>query len=230
MKFELEPYYRNVPDEDLIQDVKEVAKKTGRDTVTMREYDTLGKYHSSTLQNRFRSWFKVLEKADLQESRSKFNIPDDELFDNIKDVWISLGRQPKRREIKMPFSSYSSTTYERRFGSWRKALEAFIAYINADIEEDGEETNETSRPADEVDQKKVTRRTKREISERLRFSVLLRDGFRCQSCGRSPIKSPGIELQVDHIIPWSQGGETVADNLQAKCKECNQGKGNAFDQ
>ncbi len=229
MKFELQPYHRDVPDEYLIEDVKAVAKKTGRDTVTIADYERLGKYHPATLQRRFRSWFKVLEKAGLQESRSQLNIPDRELFKNIEDTWISLGRQPKYSEITKPLSRYSASTYENRFGSWRKALEAFVAYINADSAEDGEEANGTSQPADEADQKKVTRRTKREISERLRFSVLLRDGFRCQSCGRSPVKSPGIELQVDHIVPWSQGGETVADNLQAKCAECNQGKGNAFD-
>jgi predicted restriction endonuclease len=229
MKFELEPHHRNVPDEDLIQDVKEVAKRTGRDTVTRCEYEKLGKYSPSTLQQRFRSWFIVLQKAGLQDSRSKMNIPEEELFANIRDVWISLGRQPTNSEMKKPLSRYFGSTYQKRFGSWRQALEAFVAYINVDSEEDKEEANQTSQPADEADQKKATRRTKREISERLRFSVLLRDGFRCQSCGRSPIKSPGIELQVDHILPWSQGGESTADNLQAKCKECNQGKGNAFD-
>jgi hypothetical protein len=229
MKFELDPHHRNVPDEDLIQDVKEVAKRTGRDTATICEYEKLGKYHPATLQRRFRSWFTVLQKAGLQKSRSQLNILEKELFDNIKNTWIALGRQPKYSEMKKPRSRYSGGTYENRFGSWQRALEAFIAYINADSSEDGEEANKIGPPAAGAGQTTVTRRTKREISERLRFSVLLRDGFRCQSCGRSPLKSPGIELQVDHIVPWSKGGETTADNLQAKCEACNQGKGNAFD-
>lgn len=229
MKFELVPNHRDVPDDDLIQDAKEVARRTGRDTVTLREYETFGRYHPTTLQRRFRSWFVVLQKAGLQESRPQLNIPEEELFDNVKDVWISLGRQPKYSEMKKPLSRYAGGTYEKRFGSRRKALEAFVAYLNLDSAEDKEEVNETSQPADEAGRERTTRRTKREISERLRFSVLLRDGFRCQSCGRSPLKSPGIELQVDHIVPWSQGGETTARNLQAKCKQCNQGKGNAFD-
>jgi len=230
MKFELGPYRRGISDEDLIQDVKEVAARNGKDTVTIADYERLGKYHPSTLQRRFRSWFNVLEEAGLKESRSKLNIPDDELFKNVEDIWISLGRQPLYSEIKKPLSRYSAGTYENRFGSWRRALEAFVAYINEDSAEDGGVANETSQPADRADQTRVARRTKREISERLRFSVLLRDGFRCQSCGSSPVKSPGIELQVDHILPWSEGGETIAENLQTKYKECNQGKGNAFDE
>jgi 5-methylcytosine-specific restriction endonuclease McrA len=39
----------------------------------------------------------------------------------------------------------------------------------------------------------------------------------------------GVELHVDHILPWSKDGETVEENLQTKCSKCNLGKGNAFD-
>ena len=62
----------------------------------------------------------------------------------------------------------------------------------------------------------------------MRFRILLKDGFRCKTCGRSPIKDNDVELHVDHITPWSKGGETIPDNLETKCKQCNLGKGNAF--
>jgi len=75
----------------------------------------------------------------------------------------------------------------------------------------------------------VKHKTKREISERMRFRILMRDGFACKACGRSPATEIGVELHVDHILPWSKGGETVEENLSTKCKECNLGKGNAFD-
>ena len=228
MKFELELRKRNIPNDDLIQDVKEVAKKIGRNTVTMAEYECFGKYHTSTLQRRLRSWFNVLDKAGMQASRSSLNITEEDLFENIKDIWISLGRQPKYDEIKKPISRYSVKTYENRFGSWYKSLEAFIEYINA-AEQDNEAPPEIQVQNNNTSEKQLTRKTKREISERLRFSILLRDGFKCKTCGRSPLNSHGVELHVDHIIPWSRGGETVADNLQTKCKECNLGKGNAFD-
>jgi hypothetical protein len=61
----------------------------------------------------------------------------------------------------------------------------------------------------------------------LRFHVLLRDKV-CCLCGGSPAKN-GVDLHVDHIKPYSLGGLTVLDNLQALCSGCNLGKGNRSD-
>jgi hypothetical protein len=212
--------------------VRQVANKSGKHTVTIAEYEQLGKYHPSTLTRRFRSWFNVLQFAGLQDSRSRLNISDEELFDNIKNVWIALERQPKYSEFKPLLSKYSAGTYENRFGSWRLALEAFVNYISSDNPKEAPSKNNIPSKFQELTGtgNNTKKKTKRDISERLRFAILLRDGFRCQSCGKSPLKAPGIELHVDHIIPWSQGGETVAENLQTKCKKCNLGKGNAFRQ
>lgn len=59
---------------------------------------------------------------------------------------------------------------------------------------------------------------------RLRYAVLKRDNFKCKLCGASPATNPTVELQVDHIIPWSKGGKTTIDNLQTLCSWCNLGK------
>ena len=64
----------------------------------------------------------------------------------------------------------------------------------------------------------------RVISDKLRYQVLKRDNFKCCACGASPAKDPSVELHIDHIIPWSKGGETVFENLQTLCSKCNIGK------
>ncbi len=204
------------------EDVQRCAKKINRNTITLAEYETEGAFHPSTLTRRFRSWFRVLEVAGLKESRSKLNVSGGELLDNLKCVWTALERQPRYKDMQCPRSKYSAKTYENRFGTWNRALEAFDHWVNEDLGDSAEE--KVSKGED----KEKKRKTKRDISERLRFSILLRDGFRCLSCGRSPLKSPGVELHVDHVVPWSVGGETVPENLQTKCTECNLGKGNAF--
>ena len=67
-------------------------------------------------------------------------------------------------------------------------------------------------------------RTSRGIGWRMRFLVLRRDCFGCRLCGTSPAITPGVQLQIDHIQPWADGGETVLENLQSTCDRCNGGK------
>ena len=75
---------------------------------------------------------------------------------------------------------------------------------------------------------KVSSKSKsRSISDKLRYTVLKRDNFKCCACGASPAKDPSVELHIDHIIPWAKGGETVIENLQTLCSRCNIGKGDS---
>ena len=69
-----------------------------------------------------------------------------------------------------------------------------------------------------------TKRSTRVISNKLRYQVLKRDNFKCCACGASPAKNPAVELHIDHIVPWSKGGETILENLQTLCAKCNIGK------
>lgn len=220
MKFELNDFHRNTSDEELLDDLKAVSNIINKDTVTMEEYNQYGKYHSTTLTRRFGSWFLCLQKAQLQMSRSKIGISNEALFDNIEKVWIKLGKQPSYTQME-EYGEFSIGTYTKRFGGWRKALEAFVDYVNSTeikIDESEPTSDTTSDVANHI--------TRRDINLRMRFIVMKRDNFKCCMCGRSPATTPGLELHIDHIIPWSKGGETVIDNLQTLCSDCNLGKSN----
>lgn len=70
-------------------------------------------------------------------------------------------------------------------------------------------------------------RDARQVSKKDRARVLLRDGGRCQLCGRSAAED-GVRLHIDHKIPRDWGGLTEPDNLWALCSECNEGKKNYY--
>jgi hypothetical protein len=59
------------------------------------------------------------------------------------------------------------------------------------------------------------------LSVRTRFEVFKRDQFACQYCG---LKSPEVVLEVDHIVPVSNGGSDDPVNLTTSCWSCNRGK------
>lgn len=219
MKFKLNDYHRNVSDEELLLDLKRVSILLNKDTVTIDDYNSKGKYHATTLTRRFGSWFICLEKAELNMSRSKIGISDEDLFEEIERVWMILGKQPTYTQIDK-LSVYSAGTYAYRFGSWRKALEAFVDYINS------ENVSDEAYTINDVMNNSTKHKTKRDINLRMRFLVMKRDNFKCCMCGRSPATTVGLELHIDHIVPWSKGGETVIDNLQTLCSDCNLGKSN----
>jgi len=61
----------------------------------------------------------------------------------------------------------------------------------------------------------------RHISETTKKMVYTRDGGICQCCGSS------INLEYDHITPFSCGGNSVVSNIQLLCLKCNRSKSNS---
>jgi 5-methylcytosine-specific restriction endonuclease McrA len=56
-----------------------------------------------------------------------------------------------------------------------------------------------------------------------RHRILARDHYRCQYCGQ---RGTAFDLTLDHILPRSRSGRTLAENLVACCRSCNNRKGN----
>jgi len=204
-----------VADEELIADLKRVALNIGGINVTQKVYTNHGTYDCSTIIRRFGSWNKALATAGLPLS-NEVNVPDERLFENLLGLWQHFGRQPRRRELSSPPSTISQSPYNRRFRSWTSALHAFIEYAN----------DQGAEAPSQIEGASSKRQTGRDPSLRLRWRVLQRDHFSCCACGASPAITPGVDLHVDHVVPWSKGGETTMENLQTLCSTCNLGKSN----
>lgn len=61
------------------------------------------------------------------------------------------------------------------------------------------------------------------VSNKMRFSIYERDGYRCRRCG---VSERYATLEIDHMIPISKGGKSTYENLQTLCHKCNYEKGN----
>jgi hypothetical protein len=234
MKFELNEYRKNIADWELIEDIIVVSKKLGKGTLTAKEYAQHGKYHRRTIRKRFGTWYAVLKRAGLEPLRAPRNmdeVNEEALFENLMAVWMKLGRQPRRKDMKSPLSRFGKAVYIKHFGGWMNALRKFVEYKNTEPVTGDEIENETViAPLDEgFKEYKCVEKDSRHIPLRLKFSVFVRDGFTCVCCGKSPITQHGIILHCDHIIPWSKGGETTFENLRTLCEECNLGKGDRME-
>jgi 5-methylcytosine-specific restriction endonuclease McrA len=57
------------------------------------------------------------------------------------------------------------------------------------------------------------------------LKVVRRDGQICQRC-HEPVRDD--EVEFDHIIPFSRGGRSTADNLRLVRRDCNRRKSDSL--
>ena len=62
----------------------------------------------------------------------------------------------------------------------------------------------------------------RYISPEARESIFKRDLYTCRYCGNT-----APPFHIDHVYPFSKGGETSIENLVTACADCNMGKHNS---
>jgi hypothetical protein len=215
----------NIDETELLDNLKYVANKIGAKTFTIEQYKLSGKFSHGTYLKIFGGWNQALIKAGLEPTKYRPKATREDLFNNMATVWEHVGRQPRRKDMQLSVSVYSSDTYIHHYGSWRTALEAFVIAANSEKSKEIafiKEPDACILSADNLSK----HTTERNPSWRLRFLVMRRDNFACRCCGASPAKDPSINLHIDHIHPWSKGGETLLQNLQTLCEKCNIGKSN----
>ncbi len=218
MKFELNEYHRGVTNDELLEDLRLASKRLSKRSFLQEEYIAVGKFHVSTYFRRFGGWYDALGAAGLDNSKTRTFVSNEDLFRNLEEVWIKLGKQPSYDDMRRPLSKYDITTYKRHFGGWRNALSQFVELVNDD------ETNASDNTPQSTTLTIGRHKTSRGVNWRLRFVTMKRDSFKCQSCGRSPATDSNVILHVDHKKAWANGGETVLNNLQTLCSVCNIGK------
>jgi hypothetical protein len=219
----------DVSRDEALADLRRVATELNTSDLSLARYRSRGKYSEKPFVHHFGGWLNALTAAGLRISEFyNSRTTDEALYDNLELVWQSLGRQPTVNDMRAPLSRFSAHSYKRRFGGWRKALEAFVV-ASSTPSPAVTASNTPPSPSRGLapSQSEPQAGKSRGVGWRLRYLVLSRDRFTCRACGRSPATQPGVCLQIDHIVPWSKGGLTVLENLQALCEQCNGGKGAA---
>lgn len=173
-------------------------------------------------------WKDCLDEAGVEQSPLGRRYTDAECFENIVALWTHYGRQPNFAELKRPPSKVGPKAYIRRWGGWRAALAAFIDHMDVPGAEDLEVVQPRTEPQSAIEATPPAT-VSRSISLSTRYHVLVRDRFTCRICGRSPATQPGVVLHVDHIHPWSKGGDNSSGNLRVLCFDCNLGKGDKIE-
>lgn len=224
---------REISNEEILSELLQLAERLGTEILTTDQIRGELGMSTQLLINRFGSTSNALLAAGLEQSQRGRRYSDEERFENLLNVWTVLGRQPKYLEMQQAPSVVGGKAYVTRYGSWRKALEAFVERVNADehapktIMEVQTSISEAERSNGDID-KPQDAQDRRDIRLGQRFRVLNRDKFKCVLCGNCPALDPACQLHVDHILPFSRGGKTTDENLRSLCALCNIGRGDRY--
>ena len=144
-------------DDAIAEELKRIAKKLGKATVSKNDIETHGNLSYSVVNKRFGSLRQALEFAGLTPKRY-MNATDSELLKILIDLWETTlekeGRTPQRKDLGAYGFPVSGDTYTRRFGSWKKALiRAYESVTNDQLDEQS--------PIEEKPEKTETRKSER---------------------------------------------------------------------
>ncbi|MEI8203765.1 MAG: hypothetical protein WCH34_12165 [Bacteroidota bacterium] len=115
-------------EEQMIDDLKNVAKMLGRNHVKAQEYEELGKYFKKHLIKKYRSWNNTLIKAGL-EITNEISITREELIEDLRKVsnndlmWLTYKEYQKSGKFKFAI-------YIAEFGTWKNAKKMAGLRIN----------------------------------------------------------------------------------------------------
>jgi len=227
---------RGFDKDGLLMELKRVAVIVGGNKISKTDVLKHSRIDPRTFERRFGSWGNAVGEAGLNIADTAKRFSDEELYTNLMETWETLGHRPTAREMSPPFSKIPATTYDKRFGSWKKAVLAFLRWVEQDQPDIN--TSSTLEAPDEPDYRKAAsvpiepeslvlpngqRDPRRCATPKQKFRIMKRDGYRCCISGHS--QSDGCRLVVDHKIAWSKGGRTIDQNLWTLCDICNSGKG-----
>jgi hypothetical protein len=236
MKFQLErARIDKIPRSKIDAELEKAADHFEFIEFTKRQFDEFAEISAITVVREYGSWSKAIStlretlKANGKalHARRKAYFSDNDLFDEMGRVWETLGHRPSRIEWESSDARISYETYRRYFGGWENACLRFIEYkMGSEITVSDYAQGAEAKEQEALKTKASSR--KRDVPLKLRLRVLKRDNFCCVFCGNSPAINLGVVLHIDHAVPFSKGGETILNNLQTLCEECNLGKSDVY--
>ena len=113
---------RRISDADLLDELERLADEVDG-TPTSTQMKRRGAYDPETYRRHFGSWDAALGEIGRESLSTGDRVSDDELRGDLQRLGEELDRRPTADDV-IDHGEYGLATYQRRFGSWRAALEA----------------------------------------------------------------------------------------------------------
>ncbi|MEH1963066.1 MAG: helicase-related protein [Nostoc sp.] len=182
------------------------------------ETDDIGRRLSSDLIKIVRH----IAQDNLHSTPPYHSFEEREIYDldKIADELINFSNPQLNNYVKQEFSK-AGMLWETFYKTPNRLLIALQLVINKIMTGgDGSKAPTSTSTSTSTSPPKRNNRV-RELIEGEKEKVKMRDGYACLCCG---VNTEG-KLHIDHIKPFSMGGETSVENSQTLCVICNRCKG-----
>tara|TARA_E500000331_G_scaffold117812_1_gene114995 strand:- start:455 stop:1102 length:648 start_codon:yes stop_codon:yes gene_type:complete len=173
------------------------------------------RFSIDTLQRFFGGWQNFCEEADMNPWKTD-EYKDEDIINLVLELWRWRGQRPVITDLKKYNKEHGTMLHEgtikNKWGNWTPFLKLISQLGQGQI------------TVEDVIAAKIGKNPREPISPRLRSEILARDKYTCVDCGASPRKDPNVTLHIHHVLPVSEGGKSVVENLVTNCKTCNLGK------
>lgn len=205
--YDSETFYDNISTSDyLTYQLVYIKKEVSRGIEDAYGNKLMFKQYKKELNER--CIFNNFDTEELLKNKNKLQRVEKKLFER------------KQYKPRTEYSIHVCLTLTKINGQYVRSKEN--TFYSDEISEliDGVNNKRNGFYLDEEIWNAICRVERGKVSNKLRFSIYARDGYRCRKCGRKT-----DDLEIDHIIPIAKGGKTVYENLQTLCHRCNVRKG-----
>ena len=116
---------------ELIAALQQASAATGRQGMTRAEFLHVTGISRATMERHFASFRDLARAAGQPDPGDLRRLPQDELLRGLKSAFDAEGPAISMRRAAQ-LSNRAHTTFLKRWGTWRRALGAFIAWVERD--------------------------------------------------------------------------------------------------
>lgn len=208
---------------DWLTHAKRYFSKTGCAAVKVGDKYVKGQAIRQELLETALGWIAIDRGCSIEDYMSKHACDAEatELWEYYRDVidWVRMTFPKYRKEMKEVNRDWGKLYHDFRDNHYDTTL------LEQEIDNLMRDDDVTSSKG--IYLYVLTRQERflnlRTFDQRARRAAYESQQGRCSLCGMTYKYE---EMEADHIIPWSKGGHTTADNCQMLCKDCNRKKGN----
>jgi hypothetical protein len=133
--------------EEVVEDVRRVAKKLGTDSLSRSKYLEHAQFSSNQLYDDGRTWSELCELAGISTGANNEPVPDQVYFERLVAAVKELGRYPKNTERKRYSLNFSKSRFSNLTEFIRKAVELeYVEDLTGEFSKDDAEPDQIEEP------------------------------------------------------------------------------------